>query len=95
MLKPRFTNLRKAFTHAIYYLAAFPEYMKPLREEVEEIIQREGWTKPGIDQMYKIDSFIRESQRLHPLGIRKSHTVLWVNAQNDLASLLSQPANCG
>jgi hypothetical protein len=49
----------------MYYLAAFPEYVKPLREEVEEIIQREGWTKAGVDQMYKIDSFIKESQRLH------------------------------
>jgi hypothetical protein len=45
--------------------------MKPLREEVEEIIQREGWTKAGIDQMYKLDSFIKESQRLHPLSIGK------------------------
>jgi hypothetical protein len=45
--------------------------MKPLREEVEEIIQREGWTKAGLDQMYKIDSLIKESQRMHPLMIRK------------------------
>jgi Cytochrome P450 len=52
-------------------LAAFPEYIKPLREEVEEIIQREGWTKAGIDQMCKIDSFIKESQRLHPITIGK------------------------
>jgi len=59
----------RTFTHALYYLATFPEYAKPLREEVEEIIKREGWTKAGIDQMYKIDSFIKESQRLHPLGI--------------------------
>ncbi|KIM39577.1 hypothetical protein M413DRAFT_447055 [Hebeloma cylindrosporum] len=57
------------FTQAFYYLAAFPEYMKPLREEVEEVIRREGWTKEGTDQMYKIDSFIKESQRLHPLGV--------------------------
>jgi cytochrome P450 len=45
--------------------------MKPLREEVEEIIQREGWTKAAIDQMSKLDSFIKESQRLHPLSIGK------------------------
>ena len=45
--------------------------MKPLREEVEEIIQREGWTKAAIDQMSKLDSFIKESQRLHPLSISK------------------------
>jgi len=45
--------------------------MKPLREEVEEIIQREGWTKEGIDQMHKIDSFMKEAQRLHPIAMRK------------------------
>ena len=57
--------------HAFYYLAAFPEYLQPLREEVEEVIESEGWTKAGLDQMHKIDSFIRESQRLTPLGNRK------------------------
>lgn len=58
-----------AFTHAMYNLATFPEYMKPLREEVEEIIRREGWTKAGIDQMHRLDSFIKESQRLHTADI--------------------------
>lgn len=29
---------------------------------------REGWTKTAVDQMYKTDSFIKESQRLQPLG---------------------------
>ncbi|KAF8153783.1 cytochrome P450 [Crassisporium funariophilum] len=56
------------FVHAFYYLAAFPEYMQPLRDEVEEVIKREGWTKEGLDKMHKLDSFIKESQRLHPLG---------------------------
>jgi cytochrome P450 len=45
--------------------------MKPLRQEVEEIIQREGWTKAGLDQMSKLDSFIKESQRLHPTTLSK------------------------
>jgi hypothetical protein len=57
--------------HAFYYLAAFPEYLEPLREEVEEIVKSEGWAKTALDQMHKLDSFIRESQRLHALGIRK------------------------
>jgi len=56
------------FLHAFYYLAAFPEYMQPLREEVEEVVRSEGWTKAGLDRMHKIDSFIKESQRLHPLS---------------------------
>ena len=49
--------------------------MGPLQEEVEEIVRREGWTKAALDQMYKIDSFIKESQRMHPLVIRKPHVV--------------------
>jgi len=56
------------FLHAFYYLAAFPEHMQPLREEVEEVTKSEGWTKAGLDRMYKLDSFIKESQRLHPLS---------------------------
>ncbi|KAF8959646.1 cytochrome P450 [Flammula alnicola] len=56
------------FTHAFYYLAAYPEYLQALREEVEEVVKDEGWTKAGLDKMHKIDSFIKESQRLHPLG---------------------------
>jgi len=56
------------FVHAFYYLAAFPEYMQPLREEVEEVVKSEGWTKAGLDRMHKLDSFIKESQRLNPIS---------------------------
>jgi hypothetical protein len=41
-----------------------PEYVEPLRQEVDAVIKVEGWTKAGIDKMYKIDSFIRETQRI-------------------------------
>ena len=61
----------QAFVHVLYYLATLPEYMQPLREEVEEVVKSEGWTKAGLDQMHKIDSFIRETQRLHSIGSRK------------------------
>ena len=58
----------KAITHALFDLASSPEYLHPLREEADEVIQREGWTKAAVDRMPKMDSFIKESQRLHPLG---------------------------
>jgi len=57
--------------HALYYLAAFPEYIQPLREEVEEIVKSEGWTKTALGKMHKLDSFIKETQRLNPLTNRK------------------------
>jgi hypothetical protein len=58
--------------HALFDLLSRQEYLQPLREEVEEAIQREGWTKSAIDQMSKLDSFIKESQRLHPIGFCQS-----------------------
>ncbi len=41
---------------------AHPEYIEPLRQEVDAVISEEGWTKAGIDRMHKIDSFIRKTR---------------------------------
>jgi len=43
---------------------ASPECMQPLREEVESIVNEQGWTKASIFNMRKLDSFLREAQRL-------------------------------
>jgi hypothetical protein len=48
----------------VYRLLANPEYIEPLRQEVDAVIKEEGWTKAGIDKMHKIDSFLRETQRI-------------------------------
>ena len=65
--KKHLTNVDfQALTQALFYLALLPEYLAPLREEVEETTNHEGWTKAALDKMHKIDSFIKESQRLHP-----------------------------
>ena len=48
----------------MYHLLSKPEYIEPLRQEVDAVIRKEGWTKAGIDKMSKIDSFLRETQRL-------------------------------
>jgi len=53
----------------LYRLLSNPEYIEPLRQEVEAAVAEEGWTKAGLDKMYKIDSFLRETQRLDGLGI--------------------------
>ncbi|CAK5284541.1 unnamed protein product [Mycena citricolor] len=55
-------------TAALYDLAKYPEYLKPLREEVERVTEAEGWTKASLGNMHQIDSFLRESQRLHGSG---------------------------
>jgi len=52
-------------TQVLYRLLANPEYLKPLREEVDAAIREEGWTKAGLDKMCKTDSFLRETLRLN------------------------------
>jgi hypothetical protein len=58
----------------LYRLLANPEYIEPLRQEVDAVIEKEGWTKAGIDKMHKIDSFLRETQRLGGANIRSLYS---------------------
>jgi len=57
-----------SFTQALFHLAAHPEYIEPLREEMEAVILEEGWTKQAMGGMNKLDSFLKESQRLSGLS---------------------------
>lgn len=57
-----------AFAHALFHLAANPEFLQPMREEVDKVIREEGWTKSAIGRMNKIDSFLREANRFNGLG---------------------------
>jgi len=56
------------FTFALHHLAAQPEYAEKLREEIELVVEEEGWTKDALDKMHLLDSFVKESQRLNPLN---------------------------
>ncbi|CCM00485.1 uncharacterized protein FIBRA_02519 [Fibroporia radiculosa] len=56
------------FTQVMYYLAAHPQYASVLREEIEALVQQEGWTKAAVDKMHKTDSFVKEVQRFTGLG---------------------------
>jgi hypothetical protein len=48
----------------LYRLLTHPEHIEPLRQEIEAVVAEEGWTKAGMDKMHKLDSFVRETQRL-------------------------------
>ncbi|KAH9043925.1 cytochrome P450 [Lactarius pseudohatsudake] len=56
-------------TQVLYRLLANPECVEPLRREVEAVVAEYGWTTDGMDKLHKIDSFVRETQRLDGLGI--------------------------
>ncbi|KAL8722765.1 MAG: hypothetical protein Q9225_000826 [Loekoesia sp. 1 TL-2023] len=54
--------------HCLFEIATRPEYVKPLREEIEHCLRNfGGWTKDALELMIKLDSFVRECQRYNPL----------------------------
>ncbi|KAJ6514213.1 cytochrome P450 [Mycena vitilis] len=53
-----------AITTALFDLTTHPEHIEPMREEAERGIGAEGWTKSALNNLHKIDSFLRESQRM-------------------------------
>lgn len=57
---------RQGLYGALAELARRPEYIQPLREEVESVLARWSTTVAGCDQMVLLDSFLKECQRLHP-----------------------------
>ncbi|KAJ3876069.1 cytochrome P450 [Lentinula edodes] len=74
MLNVNFVALHtttKTFTHAIYCLASQPQYISILREEVEQQLDSGNtttWTREALGRCVKLDSFLKETLRLHGLG---------------------------
>ncbi|KAI3542551.1 hypothetical protein CSPX01_06756 [Colletotrichum filicis] len=64
--------------YALHDLLGRPEYIEPLREEIEEVIKEDGvekdengqvfLSKSSMGKLKKLDSFIKESQRTSPLS---------------------------
>ncbi|KAF5382328.1 hypothetical protein D9757_008447 [Collybiopsis confluens] len=61
------------FTNSLYQLAANPAVAQPLREEIQACVDEQGWTKAALGQMRKLDSFIKESQRVVGVGAINSN----------------------
>jgi cytochrome P450 len=58
-------------TNILYDLAAHPEWADVLREEIQRVSAEEPngkLRKKTMPKLRKLDSFIKESQRVHPLG---------------------------
>ncbi|CAK5261946.1 unnamed protein product [Mycena citricolor] len=59
----------QGFLHALYTIASHLEFVPPLREEIEAVVQAEGWTKAALAKMVKLDSFMKECARFTPGGV--------------------------
>lgn len=70
-----------AVTSALYDFAAHPEFIQPLRDEIQQVIDEDGYDvdgdglkklkKSSMPKLWKLDSFLKESQRLSPPQLRK------------------------
>ena len=65
-----------ATVHLLYDLCARPEYIKPLRAEAQAALSESNgvWELETIKKLHRLDSFLKESQRLNSSSFRK----LWV-----------------
>ena len=64
--------------HCLYDLCTHPEYIQPLREEIEAVLAEGNgkFIKKSITKLWKLDSFIKESQRLSPPGLGTTTSLL-------------------
>jgi hypothetical protein len=68
------TTSLTAYEVIINILLADPSVVEGLREEAHRIYQEEGgWTKQGLTRMHRMDSTIRESQRISPIALTFIH----------------------
>lgn len=53
------------------YLASEPELIRPLREEIIQVLKAEGWKKTALYNMKLVDSAFKETQRMKPNSLRR------------------------
>ncbi len=78
--------------HVLFDLCQHPEYVKILRQEIEQAILDEGGLKStAINKMRRLDSFLKESQRLNHPGSCKQYIVFPSHIQVFYSSALMEP----
>jgi cytochrome P450 len=60
-------------TNILYTLAVTPEYIEPIREEIRNAMADNGGiiTSRALQQMEKLDSYMKEVTRFYPPGVSK------------------------
>ena len=58
-------------SQVLFQLAERPDLVLSLREEIEAVIEEEGWTTVAFVRMWKLDRILRESQRYNGFTLGK------------------------
>ncbi|VDB94068.1 unnamed protein product [Peniophora sp. CBMAI 1063] len=83
---------RVTFLRVLYKLAANPEWVSLMREEVERVLVEEGWSKSALAQMRRLDSLIRETQRMETPDLTSMNR--WVCKPFTFSNGVRIPAGC-
>lgn len=67
-----------AVLNVLFDLCEHPQYLEPLREEIESICGPGQLAKQDLNKLQKLDSFMRESQRFNP-AVFCMFPILFVN----------------
>ncbi len=62
-------------SQAMLDICDYPEVAQELREEVIAVLGEHGWAKTSLYKLKLMDSFLKESQRVRPLGQGKADPV--------------------
>lgn len=58
----------ETITGCLFDICYYPEIVQPLREEIIQVLGQEGWSRTALHKLKLMDSFMKESQRRHPMG---------------------------
>lgn len=72
-------------TKTLLHLAQRPELVAELRQEISDVLSADGWKKTSLYNMKLLDSVVKETQRLDPMGLSQS-TPLLVSIQLTVCS---------
>ncbi|KAI1456218.1 cytochrome P450 [Annulohypoxylon moriforme] len=65
---------------AVFDICEYPDVAQQLREEIIQVIGEHGWAKTSLYKLKLMDSFLKEGQRLRPMGNSTMHRYV----QNDI-----------
>lgn len=66
----------ETITGCLFDICYYPHIVQPLREEIIQVLGQEGWARTALHKLKLMDSFMKESQRRHPMGTSKYFNAL-------------------
>lgn len=79
-------------TKTLLHLAQQPKLVAELRQEISSTLRADGWKKTSLFNMKLLDSVIKETQRLEPLGLSES-IITVSDVPTDRAATMSRKAS--